>query len=260
MKSLMQNFPTITASGYLEGWKGKVINDKLDQFLADLEETGKLFGDPPRNARLQLALTTSDPQAEFMSKSYREARDDAFKRIGAFFQNVTHHRHQPDEGEFRGELGLLESLLLNYLTPCTAAQQNELLSLIAGPPNQEALARVNELISHKGANYVFFFDKLDNPNWLGPLEQQGHFADLPQPDLIMPERLESMLDLFKTLLKKPSDELRWSIQFKDVAPVISLGLANDKPSTKKLAEECKDLLLKMGFSDFLNLGNEEGEK
>jgi hypothetical protein len=70
---------------------------------------------------------------------------------------------------------------------------------------------------------------------------------------VVPDRLEPMLDLFKALLKKPSDELRWSIQFKDLAPVISLGLASDKPSTKKLAEECKDLLLKMGFFDFLNL-------
>ena len=69
----------------------------------------------------------------------------------------------------------------------------------------------------------------------------------------MPNRLEYMLDLFKALLKKPSDELRWSIQFKDVAPTISLGLASDKPKIKKLAEECKNLLLLMGFSDFLNL-------
>jgi hypothetical protein len=70
---------------------------------------------------------------------------------------------------------------------------------------------------------------------------------------VVPDRLEPMLDLFKALLKKPSDELRWSIQSKDLAPVISLGLASDKPSTKKLAGECKDLLLKMGFFDFLNL-------
>lgn len=73
----------------------------------------------------------------------------------------------------------------------------------------------------------------------------------------MPNRLDSMLHLFKTLLKKPSDELRWSIHFKDIAPIISLGLANDNPNTKQLAEECRDLLLKMGFSDFLNLDKEK---
>jgi len=75
---------------------------------------------------------------------------------------------------------------------------------------------------------------------------------------ILPGRLESMLELLKVLLKKPSDELRWSIQFKNLAPVISSGLASENPNAKKHAKECKDLLLKMGFSDFLNLGNETG--
>jgi hypothetical protein len=37
------------------------------------------------------------------------------------------------------------------------------------------------------------------------------------------------------------------------------GLTSGKPNTKKLVKECKDLLLKMGFSDFLNLGNEKAE-
>jgi hypothetical protein len=67
------------------------------------------------------------------------------------------------------------------------------------------------------------------------------------------DRLESMLELLKALLQRPRDELRWSIRPEDLIPVISLGLASDTPKTKKLAEECKDLLLKMGFSDFLSL-------
>ncbi len=67
----------------------------------------------------------------------------------------------------------------------------------------------------------------------------------------MPVRLDAMLQLLCALLKKPSDELRWSIQFKDIAPLISQGLASS--SSKRLAEECRDLLLKMGFSNFLNL-------
>jgi hypothetical protein len=70
---------------------------------------------------------------------------------------------------------------------------------------------------------------------------------------VMPDRLRAMLEIFRELLKRPSDELRWSIQFKDVSPVIALGLASDNPDTKKNADECRDSLLKMGFSDFLNL-------
>lgn len=184
LKDLLKNFPQIKSNDYSNGWNGNIINDRLNNFLVDLEEKAKLFDKTPRTARLKVALTTSDSQAEFMSKEYREARDRAFGRIGKFFENVAHHRHKADEAEFRIELGLFETLLLNYLTPCTDAQLNELMALIAGTPSSEALTRVDELISYKGANYIFFFEKLDNPNWLPLLEQRGHFDDLPEPEPI----------------------------------------------------------------------------
>jgi hypothetical protein len=189
VKSLQRDFLEVKTSSYSGGWKSKTITKGLAKLLLRLEEIFKLCNEPPRKARFGMALTASDPQAELMSKERREARDETFDHIGSFFQEVTHHIRIVDESEFRKELELFEALLLNYLTPCTAAQQNELVSLIAGPPNPEALARVHELISYKGANYVFFFGKLDNPSWLQPLEQQGHFADLPQPEPISDGRL-----------------------------------------------------------------------
>jgi hypothetical protein len=210
VKSLQGDFLEVKKGGYAEGWKDKTINRGLTKLLIRLEEIFKLFNEPPRTARLKMALTASDPQAEFMSKEHREARDETFERIGSFFQDVTHHKRIVNETEFRQELELFESLLLNYLTPCTAAQQNELMSLIAGSPNREALARVNELISHKGANYVFFFDKLDNPSWLKPLEQQGRFADLPGPELFSDGRIAyrihvPLITLAKLAAKAPQD-------------------------------------------------------
>lgn len=71
---------------------------------------------------------------------------------------------------------------------------------------------------------------------------------------IVPERLEAMLQLLDALLKKTSDELRWWLNFKDLGPVISLGLASNNANTRRLAKACKDFLLKMGFSDFLDVG------
>jgi hypothetical protein len=210
VKSLQRDFLDVKTSSYAEGWKNKTINKRLAKLLLRLEEIFNLFNEPPRTARLKMALTASDLQAEFMSKEHRESRDETFERIGSFFQDVTHHKRTVDETEFRKELQLFESLLLNYLTPCTATQQKELMLLIAGPPNPEALARVNELISHKGANYVFFFDKLDNPSWLGPLEQQGHFADLPQPEPISDGRIAyrihvPLITLAKLAARAPQD-------------------------------------------------------
>ena len=68
------------------------------------------------------------------------------------------------------------------------------------------------------------------------------------------ERLEPMLKLLKALLRRSSDELRWSIQFKNLAPMISSGLSSSAPTTKRLAEECRDMLLRLNFFGFLTLG------
>lgn len=182
LKNVLKRFPQLKSDVYSKGWAGNIINEQLNNFLVDLEETAKLFDKTPRTARLKVALTTSDPQAEFMSKDYREARDQVFARIGRFFENVAHHRHKADLDEFQKELSGFESLLLNYLTPCTAAQQKELLGLMAGLANDAAFSRVSALILHKTANFHFFFDKLDNPNWLLFLDQKGVFQQLPGPE------------------------------------------------------------------------------
>jgi len=202
VKSLQRDFLEVKKGNFADGWKDRTINSELANLLSRLDEIFKLFNEPARTERLKMALTASDPQADLMSKEQRETRDETFDRIGTFFQSVTHHQQTVSEEEFREKLGLFESLLLNYLTPCTAAQQKELMSLIAAPPNQKSLARVNELISHKGANYVFFFDKLDDPSWLSQLEQQGHFADLPKPESISDGRIAYRIHVPLILLTK----------------------------------------------------------
>jgi hypothetical protein len=182
VNSLQKEFLELKADGYGDGWLRKVINGKLNRLLLRLEEIFRLCNEPPRTSRFKLALTWSDPQAEFMSKEHRYARDKAFEEVGSFFQAVTHHKRIVDEFDFRKKLEFFESLLLNFLTPCTAAQQKELIALIEGPVRTETLAKINALISQKGANFVFFFERLDNPKWLQPLDQQGHFSNLPGPE------------------------------------------------------------------------------
>lgn len=181
VKSLGPDFINVKKNFYAAGWDGNVINEPLLKMLVRLE---KICDEPARTKRLGSALTSSDPQAELISKHLRDERDQAFEEIGSFFQNVTHHNHFTTEIEFRSRLELFESLLLNYLTPCTASQQKELLALIAAPATPKALARVNELISNKGANFAFFFDRLTQPDWLPLLDQAGYFEALPGPEPI----------------------------------------------------------------------------
>jgi hypothetical protein len=72
---------------------------------------------------------------------------------------------------------------LNYLTPCTEDQQKELLELMNTAANSESFARIEELIRHKTANFTFFFEKLESPDWLTYLDQKGYFQNLPEPEL-----------------------------------------------------------------------------
>jgi hypothetical protein len=179
VKSLGQHFFEVKAQTYGDSWTGKIINRPLDGVLLRFET---IFKEPARSKRLGRALTATDPQANVLSKDWRRERDKVFEDLYGFFQNVAHHNFSPTEAVLKEKMELFEALLLNYLTPCTAAQQRELLGLMAASANDETYARVSELILHKTANLHFFFDKLDNPNWLLFLDQKGIFQKLPGPE------------------------------------------------------------------------------
>lgn len=186
LKSFGPELLKIKADYYASGWIGNVINEPFNKMLLRLEI---VCSEPARTRRLGDVLVSSDPQAELIAKQFRDERDRVFEDIGRFFQNVAHHNHVPTEAEFQSNLEVFESLLLNYLTPRTADQLQELLALMAAPPDSTKMQRVNELVLHKAANFLFFFDKLDNPQWLPVLEEAGYFSNLPGPESIGDGRL-----------------------------------------------------------------------
>jgi len=178
-KSFGSQFLEVKRVSYSNGWQGKPIERPLNDILQRLE---KIFGEPSRTGRLARALTNTDPQADFLPGDWRKDREKSFEALVGFFQNVTHHSHFAKETEFFEKLNHFESLLINFLTPCTADQQKELLALMAGPATPVTFTRIHELTSHKAANYTFFFERLENPDWLPILDQRGYFANLPDPE------------------------------------------------------------------------------
>jgi hypothetical protein len=88
---------------------------------------------------------------------------------------------------------------------------------------------------------------------LKTLPRAYHFIKAITDFGVHSDRLSAALELLNMTLKKPSDNLRWSIQFKEIAPIIVLGLASTDSVTRQLAIECRDGLLKMGLSEFLSL-------
>jgi hypothetical protein len=179
VKNFSDQFLDLKAQNYGDGWQGKIVTAQLNDLLSKFE---KLFNEPPRSKRFGKALTAFDLQIELLSKDTRRKRDNVFEELVSFFQNVAHHKHLATEEEFRKKLAFFESLLLNYLTPCTETQQKELLALMAGPANPDNFSKINALISHKTANLTFFLEKVENPEWLPILDENGFFKNLPEPD------------------------------------------------------------------------------
>jgi hypothetical protein len=68
-----------------------------------------------------------------------------------------------------------------------------------------------------------------------------------------PERIDAALELLGLILARPSDELRWAIQPNEISLVISNGLSSSNDGIRHQAEACRDLLLKLGFFELLNL-------
>jgi hypothetical protein len=91
---------------------------------------------------------------------------------------------------------------------------------------------------------------------LGKSPESFHLLETIAEWAVQPERQEAALQLLQALLSRPSDQLRWAIQYKELSPAISLGLTSQNTNIKVLAESCRDLLLKMGFFEFLERGKE----
>jgi hypothetical protein len=84
--------------------------------------------------------------------------------------------------------------------------------------------------------------------WYGLLKTISKWAESA-------EHLKSALEIFHVILKKPSETLRWSVQYKEFGPIISKGISSEDMDIRKIAEQCREELLKLGLFDFLEIGN-----
>lgn len=84
--------------------------------------------------------------------------------------------------------------------------------------------------------------------WYGLLKTISKWAESA-------EHLKSALEIFHVILKKPSENLRWSVQYKEFGPIISKGISSEDMDIRKIAEQCREELLKLGLFDFLEIGN-----
>ena len=161
---------------YPEGWRGKVIDAHLDKTLRKVERYVDLNRQPTRTEQLQRAVADIDPMIDQLDSEIREAKQRRFQDLWKRLEGFAHHRRNPDITEFRECLETLERTVFDLLAPITAQDQQEIQSILALPDRAERdVERLLSLIERRGANFAFFFERVNDASWLSILRAKGYF-------------------------------------------------------------------------------------
>jgi hypothetical protein len=165
-------------------WSGKTISDELARALSLFEEYSDLCSRPTRKARAFAGLKKLDPMMPALPSDLQKQKQQEYSALWEKVEDIAHHRGTASKKECRDCILELETLVLDYLAPITADDQDELLSIISkrADVSQEEIERALQLIARRGANFAFFFDNLHVSVWLEPLDQAGYFRNPPSAE------------------------------------------------------------------------------
>jgi len=98
--------------------------------------------------------------------------------LHGFFTSVSHHGKDAGEVELSGRLSELEAILLQFLKdiPVTIEELDSLLGI--KNPTEKDVRKLTELLSHP-THVRYFFSKLNAPDWIESLKEQGFFSNTP---------------------------------------------------------------------------------
>ncbi len=163
-----------------EGWKDQVIDSHLDKTLQKVERYLEQNRQPTRKEQLQRAVTNLDPLLDQLDSGVREAKRQLLHDQWKSLEGFAHHQRNPDIAEFRECLRTLERAVFDLLAPITAQDQQEIQSILALSERSERdVERMLELIERRGANFAFFFQRVNDVSWLPILNERGYFAHPP---------------------------------------------------------------------------------
>jgi len=113
------------------------IDDKLLRFLNEAKKIFQWFEERPSRRDDQVrTLRALDPVEVSMPESLEKVRTDELTVYGRYFTSVSHHSRQTDDNEFSSFLVRVEIFILDYLSPRTFDDHEELDALIrAGEEN-----------------------------------------------------------------------------------------------------------------------------
>ena len=170
---------------YAEGWKDKVIDSRLDKTLRKVERYIELNRQPTRKEQMQRAVADIDPMVDQLDSGIREEKRNRLYTLWQELEGFAHHKSTPDVEKFRECLETLEITVFDLLAPITAQDQREIQSILALSDRSERdTERMLALIERRGANFAFFFQRVNDASWIPILRERGYFAHPPKAEPI----------------------------------------------------------------------------
>ncbi len=163
-------------------WKGRVISAGLDKALRRIERYLELNAQPTRREQVYSGLSALDPMYGAFNRRVRDEKRMRYLQIWKALEGYAHHRPDVKESEFHSCLENINNLITELMAPISSRDQGEIDRILSkdGGPSEADIHRVLSLIERRGANYTFFFRKVDRTAWLVPLDRAGYFLEPPQ--------------------------------------------------------------------------------
>ena len=170
---------------YAEGWKDKVIDSRLDKTLRKFDGYLEQNRQPTRKEQMDRAVADIDPMVDQLDSGIREAKRNRLYALWQKLEGFAHHKSTPDVEKFRECLETLEITVFDLLAPITAQDQREIQSILALSDRSERdVERMLTLIERRGANFAFFFQRVNDASWIPILRDRGYFDHPPKAEPI----------------------------------------------------------------------------
>ena len=192
---------------YKNAWEGKEIDASLDRTICSVDKYLQLSKRPSRSEQIANAFTKMDPMYEILPLGIQQQKRERIHKLWKGLQSVTHHNYSITNDDFGQLFDGVDHLIIEIFAPITAEDQDAIRAILEKPkPKQEAFEELFELIKRRGANYKYFFEKVDNSIWLAPLKQKGFFNNPPNLKNIEDDQIVMQFWPPISYLKKVSDK------------------------------------------------------
>ena len=222
---------------YGDTWEDKKIDCELAKTLGEIDRYLMANQQPTRPKRVQLTLAKFDPMAKHLDSDIRQRKRDAIHKLWQKLEGYAHHQNEQTLEGFNECLTILERTVLELLAPITAQDQQEIRSILERPVRLESdIERLLSLIERRGANFVFFFQRVNDAAWIPILNKKGYFAHPPDVEPIGDDRINFPF----------WPPLSYLVRVFDSEPEKVLGILEQLPDTDnpQILKEIIDVVLK----------------